>query len=171
MQIAQLLDTSQGLSSIQMHMLSKADRARLSGAGIRTFVNIADQWELTEKQRVSILGDPGRSTYYAWLRKAENQEALSLPLDTLLRISAVLGIYKSLAILFLDSWQAILWLRGEHKGTIFNGMSPLSLIVDGSQDGMLSVRRYLDGWRGGHAGHGAQEGTYEPVTEEGIIFV
>ncbi len=171
MQIARLQPQPLNPVSVQMHKITKDDRARLSGAGLRTFVNIADQWNLTEQQRLAILGEPGRSTYYSWLRKAEKREALALPLDTLLRISALLGVYKSLAILFHEQAQALQWLSSPHKGTIFNGTSPLALIVDGAQDGIMSVRRYLDAWRGGHVGHGAQEGTFEPVTEDDIVFI
>ena len=35
----------------------------------------------------------------------------------------------------------------------------MSFVVDGEQDGIITVRRYLDGWRGGTMGHGAPEGS------------
>lgn len=148
-----------------------ADRARLSGPGLRTFRNIAQGWGLSEAQRIATLGHPGRSTYHAWIRKAVDRKPISLPFDTLVRISAILGIHKALSILFLDQDQAVKWLTSPHKGTVFAGSSPLQLIVTGGQDGMMTVRRYLDAWRGGDMGQGAPEGSFEPVTEDDVVFL
>lgn len=156
---------------VRMRKLTRQDRERLSGPALRTFANIADQWGLSEKQRLAMLGEPGRSTYYSWLHKAEHRASLTLPLDTLLRISAILGVYKGLAILFIDGAQALQWLRSPHKGTVFNGTAPLELMIEGAQDGIMTVRRYLDAWRGGHMGHGAPEGSFEPVVEDDIVFI
>src|SRR3546814_13199955 len=47
-----------------------ANRRRLSGAGLRTFLAIADLWSLTEEQRRLILGYPARSTYRGGVKKA-----------------------------------------------------------------------------------------------------
>ena len=71
-------------------------RARLGGPALRTFATIAEIWKLSESQRLSILGFPGRSTYHYWLAKARMQKEVLLPVDTLLRLSAVLGIHKNL---------------------------------------------------------------------------
>ncbi|MGH1329695.1 MAG: MbcA/ParS/Xre antitoxin family protein [Paracoccaceae bacterium] len=154
-----------------LHRLSLEDRKRASGPGLRAFRAIAAQWGLSERERIVLLGEPGRSTYHQWMKKAQDEAPVTLPLDTLLRISAVLGIYKALAILFEDPNQALVWLKGAHAGTLFSGASPMGYILDGSHDGIMSVRRYLDAWRGGHMGHGAPEGSFEPVTAEDIVFV
>ncbi|WP_425073325.1 antitoxin Xre/MbcA/ParS toxin-binding domain-containing protein [Sagittula sp. S175] len=148
-----------------------AERTRLSGPGLRSFRAIADLWGLTEAQRIAVLGEPPRSTYHAWMKKARAGEALTLPHDTLLRISAILGIHKALSILFNDPAQALAWLTGPHRGTVFRGASPLTFITEGAQDGMMTVRRTLDGWRGGHIGHGAAEGSFTPVTEDDVVFL
>lgn len=147
------------------------DRARLSGPGLRTFRNIADLWGLSEAERIAALGHPARSTYHSWVKKAAYNEKISLPFDTLIRISAVLGIYKGLSILFHEEVQALQWLKSPHSGTDFAGRPPLSLIVENGQDGMMIVRRYIDAWRGGSMGHGAPEGSFEPVTEDDVVFV
>lgn len=145
------------------------DRARLSGPGLRSFRAIADRWSLTEAQRIAVLGHPGRSTYHNWLRKAKAHDPVTLPHDTLVRISAVLGIHKALAILFEDPAQAMVWLTGPHRGTVFAGASPLTLIVDGGQDGMMTVRRYLDAWRGGQMGTGGVD--VPAVTSADLVFL
>lgn len=41
----------------------------------------------------------------------------------------------------------------------------------GGQDGIITVRRYLDGWSVGHANQGAPEGSFVPVAEEDVISV
>jgi hypothetical protein len=41
------------------------------------------------------------------------------------------------------------WLRGPHQATVFGGQSPINLMVDGTQDSLLTVRRFLDAARGG----------------------
>jgi hypothetical protein len=155
---------------IQFRTIGTEDRKRVSGPGLRAFRAIADQWGLAERERIAVLGEPARSTYHQWMRKARDREAVTLPLDTLLRISGLLGIHKAAAILFRDRAQALVWLRGAHRGTVFQGAAPLTFMVDGAQDGILTVRRYLDAWRGGHVGHGAAEGDFVPVGEDDIVF-
>ncbi|MBW7920566.1 MAG: DUF2384 domain-containing protein [Rubellimicrobium sp.] len=151
--------------------IDNADRARLSGPALRTFRNIADGWRLSEADRLAALGYPGRSTYHSWMKKAATHAPVTLPFDTLVRISAILGIHKALSILFHDRTQALQWLNAPHRGTAFAGIPPLGLIVAGGQDGMMTVRRYLDAWRGGEVGQGAAEGSFAPVTEADVVFL
>ena len=154
----------------QFHTISKEDRSRTSAPGLRAFREIADRFDLSEAERIAILGDPGRSTYHQWMKKARDKQPLTLPLDTLLRVSAVLGIYKALTILFDEESQALIWLKGPHQGMLFAGASPMAYMLDGGHDGLMSVRRYLDAWRGGSMGFGAQEGSFEAVTEDDLVF-
>jgi hypothetical protein len=151
--------------------ISRGDFARLSGPAVRSFRAIADEWGLSEKDRISVLGMPGRSTYHQWMKKAEEHAPLSLPFDTLMRISGILGIYKALATIFHERTQAATWLEGAHRGTVFAGATPMSFVIEGGQDGIMTVRRYLDGWRGATVGHGAPEGSFEPVKEDDLVFI
>lgn len=171
MLIADFSNTSAPSETMQFHTISREDRARTSAPGLRTFREIADRFGLTEAERIAILGDPGRSTYHQWMKKAREQQPLALPLDTLLRISAMLGIYKALTILFEDESLALVWLKGPHQGTLFAGASPMTYMLEGGHDGLMSVRRYLDAWRGGSMGFGVPEGGFEAVTEDDLVFV
>ena len=126
-----------------------AKRQKLGGPGLRAFLGIAGLWGLTEVQRLLVLGLPPRSTYYAWGKAAQAGAALTLPVDTLLRISAVLGIHKALRILFATDAEAVAWLRGPHAALPFAGQPPLALVAGGTQDGLMAVRRFLDAARGG----------------------
>jgi len=170
MQIAHFPSAPAHRGGMQFHTISKEDRSRTSAPGLRAFREIADRFNLSEAERISLLGEPGRSTYHQWIKKARDKQPLTLPLDTLLRISAVLGIYKSLAILLEDESQALVWLKGPHQGTLFAGASPMAYMLEGGHDGLMSVRRYLDAWRGGSMGFGAPEGSFEAVTEDDLVF-
>lgn len=97
-------------------------------------------------------------------------ESLTLPLDTLLRISAVLGIHKALAILFVREGEALAWLRSPHEGPLFGGQSPIGVMLSGSHDGLLVVRRYLDAWRGGLRGGPASGSGVPPITRDDLVF-
>lgn len=171
MQIADFQNSPEPAAGVQLRTISREDRTRASGPGLRSFAKIAEWLGLSEADRIAILGDPGRSTYHQWMKKAREEKPLTLPLDTLLRVSAVLGIYKALVILFEDQNQALVWLKGPHQGTLFAGASPMAYMIEGGHDGLMSVRRYLDAWRGGHMGSGAPEAGLIPVTEADLVFV
>jgi hypothetical protein len=68
-----------------------------------------------------------------------------LTVDVLTRISAILGIYGALRVLHADDRQGTAWLRTPHNSIIFGGHPPLRLMTCGTQDGLRTVRRLLDG--------------------------
>lgn len=146
-------------------------RGRVSGPGLRTFLAIADRYNLSPNNRVSLLGEPSRSTYYEWVRKARAHEPLTLPLDTLTRISGMLGVHKALNVLFPIEAEAMTWLKGPHGGELFGGQAPLDVMVEGGLDGILTVRRYLDGWRGGLRGGPGEGADIEPVREADLVLI
>lgn len=138
-------------SAAKIHIVrfAIANRRRLSGPGLRAFLAIADLWGLTEEQRRLVLGYPARSTYHSWVKKARDRRDITLSVDVLMRISAVLGIYKGLRILFADYDKAVEWLRRPHKARVFGGVPPIELITGGTQDALLTVRRFVDAACGG----------------------
>jgi hypothetical protein len=148
-----------------------AVRERLGGPGLRSFAAISERWGLTEVQRLSVLGFPGRSTYHQWLAKARSGEKVLLPVDTLLRISAVLGIHKDLRVLFGREEDERAWLTKPHDAQLFGGQPPLTLVVSGTQDGLMLVRRYLDAWRGGVFAAPNAADSAAPYTDDDIVLV
>jgi len=149
-----------------------ANRRTLSGPGLRAFVAIADRWGLAEVDRIMILGLPAHSTYYGWVKAARQHRDITLPVDVLLRISAVLGIHKALRILFQTEPEGIGWLRGPHAALVFGGRPPIDLVTSGTQDGLLTVRRFLDAVRGGlYMPPNAADIDIQPLTDDDIIFV
>ena len=119
---------------------------RLSAAGLRAFTRIADLWGLTVDEQLCLLGQPPRSTFFAW-RKHPGQARL--PRDTLERLSNLLGIYKSLQILLPDAAAADAWVRKTNSAPPFGGRSALARMLAGNVSDLNLVRRYLDGVRGG----------------------
>jgi len=148
-----------------------ANRRRLSGPGLRTFLAIADVWGLTEQERLLILGTPSRSTYYGWSKAARDDRDLLLPADTLIRISAVLGIHKALQILFATGREQVDWLKNANRALPFAGQAPMALIAGGTQDGLMAVRRFLDAARGGQSmAPNAADDAFAPLTDDDIVF-
>ena len=152
--------------------ITKPDRTRLSGPALRTFANVAAHWGLGERARLAVLGQPGRSTYHGWLAKAQAGQPVSLPLDTLLRISAVLGVYKALRLIFVREGEDLAWLKAPNAGPVFGGRPPLDLVTSGTQDGILLVRRSLDAWRGGGAAGPIPGAAFEhqPIADDDLVF-
>ncbi len=125
---------------------SAPNLAELSAAGIRAFTRIAQLWGLSVDEQLQLLGAPARSTFFAWRK---HPERASLPKDTLERISNLLGIYKSLQILFPEADAADAWVRKPNAAPIFGGRSALERMLGGNVSDLNAVRRYLDSVRGG----------------------
>lgn len=122
--------------------VSASDMAQ---AGLRTFFRIAELWDLSVDEQITLLGSPARSTYFKWKRDG----AESLPRDVLERISYVLGIYKDLQLLLPDEAAADGWVRQANDAQPFGGTSALDRMLSGHVADLYEVRRYLDGERGG----------------------
>ena len=122
-----------------------AVRRRLSGPALRTFFNIAAAWGLSVQEQRALLGWPATSTFHKY--KAGDHGALTY--DTLTRLSLLLGIYKSLQVLYPEPTFADAWVRMPNSHPLFGGRPALSLMTDGGIDGLLRVRRLLDSRRGG----------------------
>jgi len=120
-------------------------RRRLSAPALRTFFNIAAAWQLTVQEQRALLGWPAASTFHKY--KAGDHGALTF--DTLTRLSLVIGIYKSLQVLYPEPTFADTWPRMPNSHAIFGGRPALTLMTDGGIDGLFRVRRLLDSRRGG----------------------
>ena len=160
-----------GPERIDQSAFDPANRRRLSGPGLRTFLALADLWGLNEEQRRLILGYPPRSTYHSWVRAVREHRDITLDVDVLTRISAVLGIHQALGILHGSEAEGIAWLRGPHRATVFGGRPPLEFITSGSQDALLTVRRFLDAARGGlYMQPNEADRNFTPYADTDIVF-
>lgn len=140
-----------GPDRLEPSRFAAANRRRLSAPALRTFLAIADLWKLSEEERRLVLGYPSRSTYHHWAKLAREHGAFTLDVDTLTRLSAVLGIHQALGVLFETEAAAVAWLRDPNAALVFGGQPPLRLVTSGTLDSLLTVRRFLDALRGGGA--------------------
>lgn len=120
------------------------DRQRLSGVAIKAFRALAERWTLSNAESAALLG-VSPST---WDRIKRGTWDQALSQDQLTRVSAVVGVYKGLSILFADD-MADRWPRLPNKGPVFERRSPIEAMIEGGIPRMLEVRRYVDAARGG----------------------
>jgi hypothetical protein len=159
-----------GPDRVDASRFGPTNRRRLSGPGLRTFLAIADLWGLTEEQRRLVLGLPSRSTYHNWVKTVREHGEITLAVDTLHRISAVLGIHQALGVLFETERDGTEWLRSPHGATVFGHNPPLDLVVSGTQDGLLTVRRFLDAARSGrYMEPNALDAAFTPYTDADVV--
>ncbi|WP_017446630.1 MbcA/ParS/Xre antitoxin family protein [Gayadomonas joobiniege] len=109
---------------------------------LSVFFNIMAAWGVRTKDQIVLLGKPAESTFYNW----KKGKASNLSVDTLERISYVMGIYKALGILFPTREQADAWPKKPNKA--FNNESALAFMLKGSMTHLSDLRRYLDAQRG-----------------------
>ena len=122
----------------------EADRARLSAVALKAYRRLVGQWGLTGQQAAALL-DVSTST---WERIKADGRGKALSQDQMTRISALVGIYKGLHLLFADG-MADDWIRLANAGPLFARMSPLESMIRGGIPQMLEVRRHVDAVRGG----------------------
>lgn len=120
--------------------------AEMGAAGLRAFVRIAELWQLSVDQQLQLLGEPPRSTYFAWRKHPEKAH---LPRDALERLSNLLGIYQSLQILLPEPALADAWIHKPNVAPPFGGRSALDRMLAGNVSDLNAVRCYLDAARGG----------------------
>jgi hypothetical protein len=125
----------------------KLDRRKLSPAALKAFFKIAELWALSVEDQMTLLGLTTRSTFFNWQKDPE----VSVPKDTLERISYILGIYKALQILLPNDRAADGWVRRANTNPLFGGKSALDRMLSGQVADLYTVRQYLDVQRGGWA--------------------
>jgi hypothetical protein len=165
------VEVAAGPGVLDLSRFSAANRRRLSGPALRTFLSIADLWGLSEDERLLVLGLPSRSTYYNWIKAVREHRDITLDLDMLTRISAVLGVHQALGVLHASEREGVAWLRNPHAAPLFGGRAPLELLTCGTQDGLISVRRFLDAARGGlYMPPGDLDRDFRPYDDAEIVF-
>jgi hypothetical protein len=123
----------------------EANRATLSPAAVDAFLRLSDIWSLTAKQSCALLGEGSERT---WFRIKQRQWNGVLSQDALTRISALVGLYKGLHLLFSDPL-ADEWVSRPNREEVFEQRSPLDFMIAGGIPAMLQTRGYIDALRGG----------------------
>lgn len=110
----------------------------------KSLAHLISRFNFNEHEGQIILGGMPRASYYKGLKQHQGK----LTRDNKERISLLLGIYKALRILFIDSKQALSWIDRNNTLAPFNGMTPRAFIMEGSLIRLFEVRKFLDFWRG-----------------------
>ncbi len=115
------------------------------GAIARMLMQLFEHWQLETVEQLDSLGlstnNRGALTRY------RNGAQLSKKRDLLDRAGHLLGIHKSLRLLFpYDRNLAYAWMKTRNKA--FDNLSPIEVICLHGFAGLLKVRTYLDRVRG-----------------------
>lgn len=128
----------------QQTFADPSDRARLTPASLEAMRRLAETWTLSRPEAAALLG-VSEST---WDRIRTGAWTQNLSQDQLYRVSALVGLYKGLHLLFADT-MADRWPRLRNRGPLFAGQTPIDAMVEGGIPLMLEVRRHVDALRGG----------------------
>ena len=118
-----------------------ADRQAVA---LKAFARIADAWSLTLREAAA-LADMSQST---WKRARKPGYAGDLTRDQMLRLGALVGLYKALELYF-DEPVSRQWVRLANRGPEFDGARPVDAMIAGGLPKVLRVRGYVDALRGG----------------------
>ena len=123
------------------------ERRRLSAAALKALFNVVHHWKIRDEDARELLGGISNGAYYQ-LKKNPRIPGKSLDQDKLMRISYLIGIFKSLNILYSQRL-ADQWMQRPNSNPIFAGRTPLDYILRGGTPAMDMLRRLLDARRGG----------------------
>ena len=116
-----------------------------TAAMLRAFFNLAQRWQLNDREGRILLGWPAARTYARW--KAGQVQASRISRDTRERLSLLMGIHKGLRYMFPDPSRGYAWLRKQNRA--FGGDTALDRLLAGSIPDLAAVRAYLDAERAG----------------------
>ncbi|MDA7430148.1 MbcA/ParS/Xre antitoxin family protein [Primorskyibacter aestuariivivens] len=111
---------------------------------LKAFGRIAEAWSLTQPEAAG-LADMSVST---WKRAKKPGFSGDLTRDQMLRLSALIGLYKSLELYFSRPL-ARDWVKLPNQGPEFDGARPVDAMIAGGLPKILRVRSYVDALRGG----------------------
>jgi len=118
--------------------------AQINAVALKAYARVVDAWTLNVKEAAA-LADMSEST---WKRAKKPGFTGELTKDQLLRLSAVIGIYKSLELYFSEPL-ARGWFIRPNTGPLFGSARPVDTVIEGGLPQILAVRTYLDALRGG----------------------
>jgi hypothetical protein len=108
----------------------------------RAMLRLFDHWGVTDAEGAVLLGDVSPRTLQRWKAGQYGRAGV----DTVARMSNLLGIHKALRLLFADADRGYRWVRTASAD--FAGRSALDVMLGGQITDLMRVRRYLDAQRG-----------------------
>ena len=125
-------------------LAEERSQAELRAVALKAFGRIAEAWSLTVREAAA-LADMSEST---WKRARRPGYAGELTHDQMLRLSALVGLYKGLELYFSPPI-AQKWVKLPNRGPEFDGRRPVEAMIEGGLPKILRVRTYVDALRGG----------------------
>jgi Protein of unknown function (DUF2384) len=125
-------------------VVREATASDRQAVALKAFARIAEIWGLTLHEAAG-LADMSDST---WKRARRPGFAGDLTRDQMLRLGALVGLYKALELYF-SAPIAGDWVRLPNRGPEFDGVRPVDAMIAGGLPKMLRVRTYVDALRGG----------------------
>ena len=132
-------------TAVPANLADNASRQRLTPAAISGVIRLAELWRLTSTEVCSLIGDVSERS---WFRMKKGAWDGTLSQDSLTRISALVGIFKGLRLLFSEQL-ADEWIRLPNKGPLYGGRRPIDVMIEGGIPKLLQVRQHIDALRGG----------------------
>ena len=111
---------------------------------LKAYARIADAWSLTLREAAA-LADMSEST---WKRARNPGYEGNLTKDQMLRLSALVGLHKSLEHYF-DQPISREWVKLPNRGPEFDGLRPVDAMNAGGLPKIVRVRAYVDALLGG----------------------
>ena len=131
-------------SALVGNFSSFENRERLSKTALKAFLSLCDKWAISDSAALDLSG----LDVDEWEMAKSADYAAVLNQDQLTRVSALVGVYKGLNLLFADNY-ANEWPMTSNNGPLFGGQTPIDLMVAGGIPMMLKVRSHIDALRGG----------------------
>lgn len=128
------------LTSFQAKLNEIQPNKEVGGIVLPVIFEILKKWSLSVNDQMIILGLDSEKTLDCW---ATHPEQVEMTTDLLIRISNVLGIFKSLEILIPDPDVADRWLSTGNDNPVFGGTPPLDRIRSGAIKDIAAVRNFL----------------------------
>ena len=111
---------------------------------VKAYVRVVGFWKLTNPIACKMISVSPRT----WARMKNGTWDGTLKPDQVMRLSAIIGLYKGLHLYF-DNNIADLWVTLHNEGPMFSGRRPIDVMVDGGLPMIMETRNYVDALRGG----------------------
>ena len=120
-----------------------AERDRIA-AVVKAVVRATDAWGLSNAEAAALFDVPTAT----WSRMKAGTYRGTLDQDKVTRASLLIGLFKGLRLLF-NGPLTYGWPKTANAGPVFNGRTPVQVMLDGGIPAMIRVRQHIDALRGG----------------------
>ena len=127
-----------------MEALPRFEQKEMVRVALKAFNNIANEWQLTSAEAAALADMPESN----WKQARRPDYSGTLTKDQMLRLSAIIGIYKALKLYFEPPIDTA-WIKMTNEGPLFRERRPVDVLIENGLPHFLLVRNYLDALRTG----------------------